>query len=282
MNKKKLWKQMTVLSICTMVASALPVYAQSQMGEKEVVSAGKSEENADFEIKDGVLVAYHGNEHVPVVPEGVEVIGRRAFAPIENDIGIYDVKLPNSLKKIEEEAFMGSSLEEITIPEGVTEIGNRAFGGCMQLYKIVLPKSITSIGGEAAFSHTELPGAGHMPDKYPILYAAPGSYVQEFAADYGYTFRDIALVDEPLPTKDQLSDPTRRIMPGNNCDKPPVQTKDQEDERPKPNKVTKPAKQKLTVVKSKKAKQLIVSWKRIGRLVAMKFSTAWTKSLKNR
>ena len=74
----------------------------------------------------------------------------------------------------------------------------------------------------------------------------------------------------------------KKRWPGNNCDKPPVQTKDQEDERPKPNKVTKPAKQKLTVVKSKKAKQLIVSWKRIGRLVAMKFSTAWTKSLKNR
>ena len=36
MKKRKLWKQMTVLSVCTLVTSALPVYAQSQMGEKEV------------------------------------------------------------------------------------------------------------------------------------------------------------------------------------------------------------------------------------------------------
>ena len=280
MRKNKLWKQMTVLSICTVVASAIPVYAQSQMTEKEVVSSEKSEENSDFEIKDGVLVAYHGDEHVPVVPEGVEVIGRRAFAPIENPIGIYDVKLPNSLKKIEEEAFMGSSLEEITIPDGVTYIGSHAFVGCMQLCKIVLPKSIDTIIGEGAFAQTMYPGAGHIPDKYPILYAAPDSYVQEFAADYGYTFRDIALVDEPLPTKDQLSYPTRRIKSDNNCDKPPVQTQDQADETPKPNKVTKPAKQKLTLVKSKKAKQLTISWKKDKKVTGYEIQYSTDKKLK--
>ena len=262
MKKRKLWKQMTVLSICTVVASAIPVYAQSRVPEQEVVSLEKKEENSEFEIKDGVLLAYHGNEHVPVVPEGVEVIGRRAFAPVQHQVAIYGVKLPDSLKKIEEQAFLGSSLREITIPDGVTYIGSRAFGDCMQLCKIVLPKSITSIIGEGAFAQTMYPGAGHISDKYPILYAAPDSYVQEFAADYGYTFRDIALADEPLPTRDQLSYPTKRIKSGNNCDKPPVQTKDQEDETPKPNKETKPAKQKLTLVKSKKAKQLTISWKK--------------------
>ena len=258
MEKRKLWKQMTVLSICTVVASAIPVYAQSRVPEQE--AAEEIKDTSDFVIKDGVLLAYCGREAVVVVPEGVTTIGEYAFTSVNRRATIERVVLPSSLKEIKEGAFYGChDLEEIIIPDGVTCIEKNAFDE--ELKKIVLPKSIISLK-EETFYQNMCPGAGRVSDKYPILYAAPDSYVQEFAADYGYTFRDIALVDEPLPTRDQLSYPTKRIKSGNNCDKPPVQTKDQEDETPKPNKETKPAKQKLTLVKSKKAKQLTISWKK--------------------
>ncbi|MCR4823004.1 MAG: leucine-rich repeat domain-containing protein [Treponema sp.] len=59
------------------------------------------------------------------------------------------IKLPPSLKKIEEMAFAESSLISIEIPEGVTEIGRQAFGGCVNLEKVILPSTIKKIGNRA-------------------------------------------------------------------------------------------------------------------------------------
>jgi len=38
-----------------------------------------------------------------------------------------------------------TSLAEITIPEGVTYIGNRAFEGCTSLTSITIPSSVTLV-----------------------------------------------------------------------------------------------------------------------------------------
>ena len=47
-------------------------------------------------------------------------------------------------------AFWGcSSLEQITIPDSVTSIGDGAFGHCTSLRQIYIPSSVTSIGGGA-------------------------------------------------------------------------------------------------------------------------------------
>lgn len=58
-----------------------------------------------------------------------------------------DLKTPNTLKEINENAFMGcTDLETVTIKDGLTKIGSGAFYDCSNLKKIYLPKSLTNIG----------------------------------------------------------------------------------------------------------------------------------------
>ena len=45
---------------------------------------------------------------------------------------------------------------DITIPENVTEIGNRAFWGCSDLTSIVIPEEVTSIGNHAFYNCSSL------------------------------------------------------------------------------------------------------------------------------
>ena len=61
-----------------------------------------------------------------------------------------DFALPVSVTRVEEEAFRGdSALTEVTLREGVTEIGPRAFADCVNLTSIDLPDSLTRIADDA-------------------------------------------------------------------------------------------------------------------------------------
>ncbi len=105
-----------------------------------------------------------------VVPDGVETIGEDALMYCSN---IKELVLPESLKTIENNAFVGLELvEKITIPEGVTsfgegvmvmclslkevefknvmtEIPNTTFMYCYSLEKIEIAETVTSIGDVA-------------------------------------------------------------------------------------------------------------------------------------
>lgn len=71
----------------------------------------------DFEIKDGVLVKYHGSG---------------------GDIGI-----PKSVTSIGDGAFAGcTGLTSISIQDGVTSIGKDAFAGCSNLVEFDGPQSL--------------------------------------------------------------------------------------------------------------------------------------------
>lgn len=59
------------------------------------------------------------------------------------------VILPSTITEIEEGAFSGSEITEITIPEGVTKIGAYAFLGCAQLTSVTLPASLKEIDKSA-------------------------------------------------------------------------------------------------------------------------------------
>ena len=109
------------------------------------------------------------------IPEGVTEIGDRAFGDCES---LASVTIPPSVTKIGKLAFQGCAIEElnhpcltikdglaaqndkllylanakateITIPEGVTEIGWDAFYGCKSLASLAIPEGVTKIGGNA-------------------------------------------------------------------------------------------------------------------------------------
>ena len=80
----------------------------------------------------------------PPLPEGV-MPGEFAF--FGSAIESYTV--PADMTVIPKYLFAQSSLTEIVIPDGVTEIGEGAFADCGNLERIVIPASVTKIGKNA-------------------------------------------------------------------------------------------------------------------------------------
>ena len=62
---------------------------------------------------------------------------------------VTELSLPTALTVIEEGAFEGVAATYVTIPSGVTEIGDYAFANCRFLTEITIPGSVVSIGGHA-------------------------------------------------------------------------------------------------------------------------------------
>ena len=70
---------------------------------------------------------------------------------------VTDLTIPNSITSIGNRAFDGCrSLTSVTIPNSVTSIGNFAFDGCSSLTSVTIPNSVTSIGNYAFFGCSSL------------------------------------------------------------------------------------------------------------------------------
>ena len=70
---------------------------------------------------------------------------------------IKSVSLPDGLTSIGEVAFYGcTSLTSVTIPDSVTSIGSSAFSGCTSLTSVTIGNSVTSIGEFAFYRCTSL------------------------------------------------------------------------------------------------------------------------------
>ena len=76
-----------------------------------------------------------------MIPEGVEIIGEKAFYFCT---GLKTVTFPKSLREIRvEEAFSNCrSLKEIVIPDGVSVMEPEAFSWCEGLERVRLPESL--------------------------------------------------------------------------------------------------------------------------------------------
>lgn len=115
----------------------------------------------DFEIENGVLVAYHGTDSEVVIPAGVTEIGEAAFEPGEEGEGGVDLKkvtIPASVTKIGTSAFEGCALTEVIFAAGsqLQQIGPSAFAYCTKLPEITLPDTLVSIGAGAFCGDSQL------------------------------------------------------------------------------------------------------------------------------
>ena len=86
----------------------------------------------EYEIENGVLLAYHGYDSYAKVPEGVTLIAENAFAASRERLLIVDI--PEGVRAIGAGAFEGcTKLEFIDLPKSLRSIGERAFAGCTSL-----------------------------------------------------------------------------------------------------------------------------------------------------
>ena len=91
------------------------------LGAERQIGMDRGGKTMAFEIKNGVLVKYNGEDAHVVIPDGVTAIGKRAFRGC-------------------------TSLTQVTIPSSVTSIGWVAFEGCKSLTQVTIPSSVTEIG----------------------------------------------------------------------------------------------------------------------------------------
>ena len=98
---------------------------------------------SNFEVLNGVLRRYTGNEKEVIVPNNVLEIGVSAFC---ESTSLEKITFPRGLKKIGGAAFYNCrALKEITFHEGPLEIGENAFLYCKGLVSLVLPEGLKEI-----------------------------------------------------------------------------------------------------------------------------------------
>lgn len=86
-------------------------------------------------------------------------------------------QLPASLQYIDDEAFAGTALVSVEIPENVEYIGERAFSDIPTLRNVNIPEKTTYIAGSAFAGSNRVTITG-----------APGSYARKYARENGIPF----------------------------------------------------------------------------------------------
>lgn len=121
-------------------------------------------EKGDFDIVKGVLKKYRGTDEEVTLPEGVTEIGEFAFVDKQgwrrmllDDAG-YDAPaletlvIPEGVRKIGTYALAYClNMTEVTMPDSVTVIEERAFEGCELLESVVLPRGLKEIAAYTFF-----------------------------------------------------------------------------------------------------------------------------------
>lgn len=111
-------------------------------------------------IKGGAFSAAAGIEELHV-PASVEEIGEGAFSCLfTGEMGycslLKNLDLENGLETIGDHAFAYTSIERLSLPVTVDEIGNGAFMGNYALTNVILPEGIKSIGENAFYNCDKL------------------------------------------------------------------------------------------------------------------------------
>ena len=106
-------------------------------------------DDPDFQVENGVLVDYLGDESEIMIPNGITKISESAF---ENCYTITKLTIPDSVTTIEDRAFYNcTNLTDVTIGSGVKSIGVGAFLDCINIASIIIPNNVTTLD-EGAFN----------------------------------------------------------------------------------------------------------------------------------
>ena len=112
-----------------------------------------------FIIENGVLKKYNGSDKSIIIPEGVKIIGKKAFVPdssIWKNETMESVIIPEGVEAIEEEAFRNcTALKSVVIPKTVKTIGRYAFSNCRGLTEIIISDGVKKIDW-CAFSYCNM------------------------------------------------------------------------------------------------------------------------------
>ena len=135
------------------------------------------------------------------LPEGIETIGISAFS----STALTEIKLPSSLRKIDDNALWSSKISILIIPEGVVTIGDAAFAFMDELTRIELPSSLKSIGQRVFLDDNHLKAVISKSDN-PIK-------VNE------YTFGNNVNYNSETQTYDNLPLPATLYIPSGSKDK---------------------------------------------------------------
>lgn len=123
------------------------------------ISLGNDEGTVD--LGPNVMVgsfALKGTSCQTLIIRGTQAESAYAFT----GMGCKAVEIRGTPSCIGVEAFDGCPLEEITIPNGVSRIGDYAFRHCRHLKSVTLPATVTSIG-EGAFTDCDINLVLHIP-----------------------------------------------------------------------------------------------------------------------
>lgn len=115
--------------------------------------------------------------------------------------GIDVFNVPKEIKYIEAGAFQNIGCSKVILPDGLIRIGKEAFMG---IDEITIPASVKEIDYPLSYDYF---------DNLPIIHGKTGSYAEEFAAKYGYIFKNDSPTHTLTPTPTSTSTPTPIITP---------------------------------------------------------------------
>lgn len=158
MKKSKLLSCLLVfIMIVSMVTGVIPVQA---------ATSGDYSYNDNGDEKTCTIIDYSGAGGAVTIPSTlgglrVTAIGNAALNGELNKrcAALTRVTIPDGVTSIGEHAFnCCTNLTTIEIPASVTSIGGYAFDGCESLTSVTIPESVTSIEAGAFNGCTSLPG----------------------------------------------------------------------------------------------------------------------------
>lgn len=95
------------------------------------------------DTKNAPWSVYNAEVERVVVEEGITSVSNWAFAYFDK---ISEISLPEGLREIGMTAFAGSQIKKLKLPESITRIDPLAFAYCRSLTEIEIPKNVTMIG----------------------------------------------------------------------------------------------------------------------------------------